>query len=72
MLNHTSQMIKIVDINNMLFEEDRLKKAGIFGQIEVDRVFENEIELIFDGVENNHMKRMIGKYVPSTNTFIWE
>jgi hypothetical protein len=73
MLNHTSHAIPIELITTLYDEENRIKdKYNVKGQLEIDRVFNNKYDLLFDGYEQSgRLFRLIGQYDVLTNTFIW-
>lgn len=72
MINHTCHDLPMIVVNQILWENNRLRKEGYKGEIEVDRYKGNEVELIFDGHYEEQIKRMIGVYKIKEDKFNWE
>lgn len=73
MINHTGKILS-PEIHNILYaEETRIKNENnVSGNIEVDRVKEEILELIFDGYySNGKWYRLIGTYSLVTKKFEW-
>jgi hypothetical protein len=73
MINHTDKILSPELVNVLFAEETRIKEENkVSGNIEVDRVKDEFLELLFDGYyPNGRWYRLIGTYNIALKKFDW-
>lgn len=75
MINNSDTEISVADEFLLNHEEAQLcQKYNVVGIIEVDRITDNEIQMVFDGYKRGTQAvfRLIGYYSFITEKFTWE